>query len=133
MQFSHAIPISQDEARCIDMVETALSISSTPGVGRAGVVAAMHRANFTLDENMADHYAMHYVLNILRSTDQSAEGIGELLRVFAQTWCDWDPVTWNPTDPHQSSAMRVNATVEMSFPFTSAYQCEQRFPNCLLV
>lgn len=129
-EFSHALPISSEEQACIDMVETALSLSTTQG-GRAGVVAAAHRANFTLDENMADHYAMHYIADILRGIDQSAPVMAEAFVLWAQTWCDGDPRTWVPTDSHQSPMLRVNATVEMSFPFTNAFACPQRYPVCL--
>jgi hypothetical protein len=134
-EFSHSIPISPTEAACIDMVETALSMP--PNNGRSGggnsngVVAAAHRANFTLNENMADHWAMHYITEILRTDDQNAEAMGESFVIIAQVWCDGDPRTWVPTDSHQSSLLRVNATMEMSFPFTNAFACPQRYPVCL--
>ena len=130
-QFSHAIPISAQEARCIDEVETILSVPTSSTGNSRGVVAAAHRANFTLNENMADHYAMHYITTILRNDDQSPQAMTESFIVMAQVWCDWDPETWITTDSHQSSLLRVNATVEMNYPFTNAFECPQRFPVCL--
>lgn len=125
-EFSHALPISDAQATCMDTVESALSL------GRGGVSAAMHRANMTLNENYADHMALHYITKLLQMDDQRPVAMKESFLVWAQTWCGGNPRYWYPNDTHQSPALRVNATLEMSFAFTNAFKCPQRYPPCTM-
>lgn len=129
-EFSHALPISAETAACMDAVETVLT---TPLVheGSAGVWTAAVRANYTLNENYADHYALHYIMTLIRRENQNTAILREVFRVWAQTWCSGHPRFWHTGDPHAPAWLRVNATLEMSFPFTSAFACPQRYPVCL--
>ena len=119
-EFSHSLPISAAQAACVDGVENVIM------GGDAG-----KRANVTLNENYADHMAMHYITLLLRADDQRPTAMQESFTIWAQTWCDGDPSSWNPLDSHQTPALRVNATLEMSYAFTNAFSCPQRYPRCI--
>lgn len=132
-EFSHAIPISQKQAACVDSVESALTAGASGTGGRGAGTAnlhALHRANMTLNENYADHMALKYITDILRMDDQRPVAMQESFLVWAQTWCDGNPEYWYPNDTHQSPALRVNATLEMSMAFSNAFKCPRRYPTC---
>ena len=134
-EFSHALPISQKQAACVDGVESALTAGAGAAGGRSAGAAnlhALHRANMTLNENYADHMALKYITDILRMDDQRPVAMQERFLVWAQTWCDGDPSYWYPNDTHQSPALRVNATLEMNMAFSNAFSCPQRYPTCTL-
>jgi hypothetical protein len=128
LQFSHSLPLDPVISKCIDLVETGLTLANNH---QQSTLAAAHRANLTLPENYADHYGLHYTVNIVRQNfGQNTRFLKTVFLVWAQTWCSGSPDHHSQGDTHQSSRLRVNASLEMSFPFTGVYGCTQRYPPC---
>jgi hypothetical protein len=115
-EFSHSLDMDE-ESECIIDVETELSSKT--------------RANTTISEDFADHFALHYIFKLIRMINQSPSFLRPIFGIWAQTWCSGDPDYWFPGDPHQSARLRVNATLSMSTHFNNAFGCTQRYKTCL--